>query len=84
MLLSLHPTGRARFWGAITRYDSSFDQLVTGDVVLFTGQRRIQAVGRIGCKFRNQMLADLLWAPTRSGEAGPTSIACSISASTRA
>ena len=63
ILLSLHPAGRARFWGAVPRYDSSFDQLATGDVVLFTGQRRIQAVGRIGCKFRNQQLADLLWEP---------------------
>jgi hypothetical protein len=63
MLLLLHPGGRARFWGATSRYDSGFDQLAAGDVVLFTGQRRIQAVGRIGCKFRNQPLADLLWRP---------------------
>jgi hypothetical protein len=32
-------------------------------VVLFTGQRRVQALGRIGCKLRNQSLADLLWMP---------------------
>lgn len=63
LLLSLHPSRRARFWGALPRYDSGFDQLATGDVVLFTGQRRVQALGRMGCKFRNQRLADRLWTP---------------------
>lgn len=62
-LLLLHVIGRARFWGAVSRYDSDFDQLATGDVVLFTGQRRVQAVAGIGCRLRNPSLADTLWTP---------------------
>jgi hypothetical protein len=57
MLLSLHPAGRAQFWGAAARYDRHFDQLVTGDVVLFTRRPHIWAVGRIG----GRPLGDALW-----------------------
>lgn len=68
MLVRLHPDLTARFWGATATYDSSMDRLATGDLVLFTGKKRVQAMGRIGCKLRNQALADTLWTPdTRTG-----------------
>jgi hypothetical protein len=63
MLLRLHPHGTARFWGAPTHHDAKMDQLATGDVILFTGENRVQAVGKIGCKLRNKALADALWKP---------------------
>jgi hypothetical protein len=62
-LLRLHPVGRARFWGAIPRYDPDFDDRAAGDVVLFTGPGCVRAVGRIGHTLRNQPLADRLWVP---------------------
>lgn len=62
-LLTLHPGESARFWGAFTRSDFQIDGLITGDVILFTGQERAQAVGRVGCKLRNKSLADALWTP---------------------
>jgi hypothetical protein len=63
MLLRLHPHGSARFWGAVTRHDSKMDQVATGDVILFTGDYRVQAVGKMGCKLRNKALANALWTP---------------------
>jgi hypothetical protein len=63
MLLRLHPHGTARFWGAPTHHDSKMDELATGDAILFTGENRVQAVGKIGCKLRNKALADALWTP---------------------
>lgn len=48
-LLAMHPTGRARFWGATSIHDKNMDRLATGDVVLFTGQRHVRAVGEAHC-----------------------------------
>jgi hypothetical protein len=62
-LLAMHPAGRARFWGATSIHDKNMDRLATGDVVLFTGQRQIRAVGEVGYSFRNKAFADRLWAP---------------------
>ncbi|GIG89252.1 hypothetical protein [Plantactinospora endophytica] len=62
-LLKLHPDGSARFWGALARHDSKMDRLATGDHILFTGDNQVQAIGKLGCKLRNQALADLLWQP---------------------
>jgi len=62
-LLRLHPDGRARFWGALARHDRKMDRLATGDHILFTGDSRVQAIGKVGCKLRNQTFADLLWKP---------------------
>jgi hypothetical protein len=63
MLLKLHPGGAARFWGALARHDSKIDRLASGDPILFTGLNRVQATGKVGCKLRNQALADALWTP---------------------
>jgi hypothetical protein len=63
MLLKLHPGGTARFWGATSRYDSDIDDLAVGDPILFTGDLRVQAIGKVGCKLRKRALADALWPP---------------------
>jgi hypothetical protein len=63
MLLTVHPSKSARFWGAFSKFDAQIDGLIAGDVILFTGQKRVQAVGRVGCKLRNKSLADALWTP---------------------
>lgn len=60
-LRSLHPTGNAHFWGAIAKHNKAMDKMRTGDVVVFTGGKRIKAAGEIGFLFRNQAFADLLW-----------------------
>jgi hypothetical protein len=62
-LLELHPDGKARFWGALARHDHKMDRLAPGDPILFTGAGRVQAIGMIGCKLRNSVLADRLWRP---------------------
>ena len=65
MLLKLHPEGTARFWGATPtrRHDAEIGRLASRDPILFTGLSRVQAVGKVGVKLRNQALADELWPP---------------------
>jgi hypothetical protein len=60
-LRSLHPAGKAHFWGAIAKHNKAMDKMRTGDVVVFTGGKRVKAAGEIGFLFRNQAFADLLW-----------------------
>jgi hypothetical protein len=60
-LQELHPSGEARFWGAIPRHDKPMERLRSGGVVLFVGEKKIKATGEIGHLFRNEPLADLLW-----------------------
>ncbi|WP_090098267.1 hypothetical protein [Lentzea jiangxiensis] len=60
-LRALHPSGAARFWGAIATHDKTMNKLRTGDVVVFTGGNRVKAAGEIGHLFRNPPLADLMW-----------------------
>ncbi len=62
-LNSLHPGGRARFWGAKDKYDRRMDTLTTGDVVLFTGRKHVQATAEVGHGFRNPDFARRLWNP---------------------
>ncbi|WP_328534784.1 N-6 DNA methylase [Micromonospora zamorensis] len=62
-LLSRHPDGTARFWGALPSHNGIIDRLRPGDLVVFTGQNRVQAIGTLACKLRNPELADLLWPP---------------------
>ncbi|KOU61622.1 hypothetical protein ADK57_27310 [Streptomyces sp. MMG1533] len=63
----LHPEGQARFWGAAPAHDRKFTDVITGDVVLFTGQNQVRAIGEVGAIFRNRALADLLWPPKADG-----------------
>ncbi len=62
-LVQMHPTGRARFWGATGNHDDRMATLKTGDIVLFTGKKLVRAVGEVGYSFRNAGFADRLWAP---------------------
>jgi hypothetical protein len=62
-LLGSHPTGSARFWGATGNHDVRMATLQTGDVILFTGQKLVRAVGEVGVSFRNAAFADTLWHP---------------------
>ncbi|WP_036412004.1 N-6 DNA methylase [Micromonospora parva] len=62
-LLSRHPDGTARFWGALPSHNGIIDRLRPGDLIVFTGQNRVQAIGTLACKLRNPALADLLWPP---------------------
>ncbi|MEU5554074.1 N-6 DNA methylase [Micromonospora sp. NPDC047793] len=62
-LLAEHPGGAARFWGALPSHNGIIDRLRSGDLIVFTGQNRVQAIGTLACKLRNQALAELLWPP---------------------
>lgn len=59
----LHPTGRARFWGATGNQDKKMATVKTGDIILFTGLKFVRAVGEVGYSFRNPAFADTLWHP---------------------
>lgn len=62
-LKAMHPTGQARFWGAVSSHDSRMDTLATGDIVLFTGKKHVRGVGEVGVTFRNSRMADSMWTP---------------------
>lgn len=62
-LNAVHPSGRARFWGATAKHDKRMDTLVGGDVVLLTGQKHVLAVGEVGHGLRNPAFARRLWRP---------------------
>lgn len=62
-LKAVHPNGRARFWGAKDKYDRRMDTVTTGDVVLFTGRKHVQATAEVGHGFRNPGFARRLWNP---------------------
>ncbi|MFF7649851.1 hypothetical protein ACFZCY_08320 [Streptomyces sp. NPDC007983] len=71
-LSALHPGGRARFWGATASHDRKMADVTTGDVVLFTGQNHVLAVGEVGAIFRNSSFADTMWPPNPGGESWHT------------
>ncbi|WP_436993088.1 hypothetical protein [Streptomyces sp. enrichment culture] len=71
-LLTLHPEGRCRFWGATPGHDAKMAAVTTGDVVLFTGKNRVRAIGEVGAIFRNREFADALWPPRQGGESWHT------------
>lgn len=58
-----NPDGSAQFWGTTGKHDRTMDQLDIGDIVLFTGKKRVRAVGEVGCSFRNHEFANRLWEP---------------------
>jgi hypothetical protein len=63
LLAALHPSGQARFWGATANHDNDIKRLATGDVMLFTGENHVRAVGELGAIFQNAAFGDLLWSP---------------------
>ncbi|MFC6881554.1 hypothetical protein [Actinomadura yumaensis] len=66
-LLELHPSGRARFWGASSFQNSKMARVHFGDVVLFTGQKKVCGIGEVGVLFDNAAFADTLWTPDKDG-----------------
>lgn len=38
---ALHPSGQARFWGSTKKQDSNYQKIATGDIVLFTGDKKV-------------------------------------------
>lgn len=71
-LLGLHPAGAARFWGATSAHDTAMSKVCTGDVALFTGMKRVLAVGEVGAIFANNTFADALWPPGPGGRSWKT------------
>lgn len=62
-LIHLHPDGRVHFWGSRASHDSKMAHVRTGDLALFTGDRHVRAIAKIGAIFRNEKLANALWPP---------------------
>ncbi|MEU9188084.1 hypothetical protein AB0D14_26805 [Streptomyces sp. NPDC048484] len=71
-LTHLHPAGAARFWGAKPSHDKAMAKVRTGDVALFTGMKKVLAVGEVGAIFANGEFADELWPPHPGGESWRT------------
>lgn len=71
-LSRLHPTGVARFWGATSTHDKAMSSVRTGDVALFTGAKKVLAVGEVGVIFVNREVADTLWPPSPGGKSWHT------------
>ncbi|MEU7474539.1 hypothetical protein AB0A63_01060 [Lentzea sp. NPDC042327] len=65
-LAAVHPSGRARFWGATAKHDRRMDTVTTGDVVLLTGRKHVLAIGEVGHSFRDPAFARRLWRPDPS------------------
>ncbi|GAB3473991.1 hypothetical protein [Nocardiopsis coralliicola] len=63
LLTDLHPNKRAKFWGTPKVQDRNMAKLRTGDIVVFTGKKKMRAVGRIGVIIENAEFADTLWRP---------------------
>lgn len=61
-LIRMHPAGRAEFWGATPNHDKRMDTLQQGDIFLFTGQKRVRAIGEVGVSFRSSVFANRMWA----------------------
>ncbi|MFF9181190.1 hypothetical protein [Streptomyces misionensis] len=71
-LSRLHPSGAARFWGATATHDKAMSKVRTGDVALFTGSKKVLAVGEVGAIFVNSVVADVLWPPAPGGKSWHT------------
>lgn len=71
-LVCLHPSGAARFWGATATHDNAMAKVRTGDVALFTGKKKLLAVGEVGAVFANSGFADALWPPAPGGKSWRT------------
>lgn len=60
---TVHPSGRSAVWGTTASHNSRMDTLHEGDVVLFTGQKKVRAIGEIGVVFRDEAVGNALWDP---------------------
>lgn len=70
-LTELHPSRQAMFWGRTRVHDNTMSSVQTGDVVLFTWDKHIRAIGTVGTYFRNNEFGDLLWREHRDDEHYP-------------
>ncbi|MDJ0105135.1 hypothetical protein QM646_01850 [Rhodococcus erythropolis] len=62
-LSDLHSDGSARFWATPRNQDKIMSRLKKGDVVLFTGQNHVKAIGEVGAIFRNPEAGNAMWPP---------------------
>lgn len=58
---SRYPGGNAYFWGTYQHNTTKIARVHEGDVVLFTGQNEIWAIGVVGLRFENPSFASSLW-----------------------
>jgi hypothetical protein len=56
-----HPDGLAHFWGTYEHNAAKINRVREGDVVLFTGQNEVWAIGVVGYRFENASLAAAMW-----------------------
>jgi hypothetical protein len=56
-----HPDGLAHFWGTYEHNAAKIGRVHEGDVVLFTGQNEVWAIGVVGYRFENASLAAAMW-----------------------
>lgn len=61
VLEQLHADGRACFWGTHSYYSRHVAKLTSGDVVVFTGTKRVLGFGRLGLLTDNAALGDAMW-----------------------
>ena len=48
-------------WGATATHTRMMSALSQGDIVLFTGEKKLKAIGEVGFLFQNATFADALW-----------------------
>lgn len=60
-LLEHHPSGEAKFWAVTANQRSNFTEMSRGDRVLFTGDKHVQGVGRVGNKLVSTAFGNSMW-----------------------
>jgi hypothetical protein len=64
-LTAIFPEGKCAFWGLVPGSNDSnrtkWEKIQPGDVVVFTGKKRVFATGIVKSKFQNAALAKRLW-----------------------
>jgi putative restriction endonuclease len=64
-LNAIFPEGKCAFWGLVPGSNDSnrtkWEKIQPGDVVVFTGKKRVFATGIVKSKFQNAALATRLW-----------------------
>lgn len=70
-LVGLFPEGSCAMWGLVPGKNDGnrdkWDRIQPGDVVAFTGKKRVFATAIVKSKFRNQTLARQLWSEDEAG-----------------
>lgn len=71
-LKSLHPDGRAQFWGSRPVHDKKMANIRYGDLAVFTSGGHVVGIARVGAIFQNAAFADVLWPPKSGTESWHT------------